>query len=163
VAVRKRKQRGLIPYAGWVLNGTLLESGNEAIDYVPIEAKIIEANETFNLISVAFDGWNAAQVVQRLKAADVNMEQFIQGPKSYHPAMQALEIAYLSGNFTHGNDPVLNWNASNIVARQDVNLNNAPDKKRSTEKIDDMCALLMGVAKSQGEKEPEPDYQMLFV
>lgn len=163
VAVRKRKQRGLIPYAGWVLNGTLLESGNEAIDYAPIEAKIIEANETFNLISVAFDGWNAAQVVQRLKAADVNMEQFIQGPKSYHPAMQALEIAYLSGNFTHGNDPVLNWNASNIVARQDVNLNNAPDKKRSTEKIDDMCALLMGVAKSIGEKEPEPDYQMLFV
>lgn len=162
VAVRKRKQRGLIPYAGWVLNGNLLESGNEAIDYAPIEAKIIEVHETFNLVSVGYDGWNAAQVVQRLNDANVKMEQFIQGPKSYHPAMQALEIAYLSGNFTHGNDPVLNWNASNLVARQDVNLNNAPDKKRSTEKIDDMCALLMGIGKSI-LKEPEPEYTMLFV
>jgi phage terminase large subunit-like protein len=148
VAVRKRTSRGLIPYAGWVQKGYLLESGNEAIDYRPIEEKIIEVNETFNLVSTGYDGWNAAQTVQRLRDAGVNMEQFIQGPKSYHPAMQALEIAYLNGRFAHGNDPVLNWNASNLVARVDVNLNQAPDKKKAAEKIDDMCALLMGVAQA---------------
>ena len=147
VAVRKRTQRGLIPYSGWVLKGLLLESGNQAIDYAPIEKKIIEVNETFNLQSVGYDGWNAAQTVQKLTDAGVKMDQFIQGPKSYHPAMQALEVAYLNGRFSHGNDPILNWNASNLVAREDANLNKAPDKKRASEKIDDMCALLMGVGR----------------
>lgn len=148
-AVKRREARGLIPYAGWVLKGYLIEAGDEAIDYRPIEDQIIWARENLNLVSVGYDGWNAAQVVQRLKAAGVTMEQFIQGPKSYHPAMQALEIAYLNGRLAHGNDPVLNWNASNLVARQDANLNNAPDKKRASEKIDDMCALLMGIGRLQ--------------
>lgn len=161
-AVRRRTTRGLIPYAGWILKGLLVESGNEAIDYAPIEAKIIEVQESFNLLSVGYDGWNASQTVQRLRAAGVSMEQFIQGPKSYHPAMQALEVAYLSGKFVHGNDAVLNWNASNIVAREDVNLNKAPDKKRAAEKIDDVCALLMSVGRLIADKQDETP-QLLFV
>lgn len=163
MAVRKRTQRGLIPYAGWVLKGILLESGVEAIDYKPIEDKIIEVHENFNLLAVGYDGWNASQTVQRLNAAGVNMQQFIQGPKSYHPAMQALEVAYLNGKFAHGNDPVLNWNAANMVARQDANLNNAPDKKRATEKIDDFAALLMGVGAGQVERDPPPKHQLIII
>lgn len=161
-AVRRRTTRGLIPYAGWVTKGYLLESGTEAIDYGPIEKQIIEVHETFNLVSVGFDLWNASQSVQRLNQAGVRMEQFIQGPKSYHPAMQALEIAYLNGRLAHGNDPVLNWNASNLVARVDANMNKAPDKKRATEKIDDFCALLMGVGRSIAEKPKQPKHQLFF-
>jgi phage terminase large subunit-like protein len=113
-------------------------------------------------VSVGYDAWNASQSVQRLNDAGVKMEQFIQGPKSYHPAMQALEVAYLNGKLVHGNDPVLNWNASNIVAREDANLNKAPDKKRAAEKIDDMCALLMAVGRTIVEKPKAPAYQILF-
>lgn len=147
-AVRQRTLRGLVPYAAWVQGKFLLESGDEAIDYTPIENQIIWAHENLNLQGVGYDGWNATQTVQRLKKANVPMVQFIQGPKSYHPAMQELEIAYLNGDLVHGNDPVLNWNASNLVARKDDNLNNAPDKRKSTEKIDDMCALLMATGMS---------------
>jgi phage terminase large subunit-like protein len=157
-AVRKRTARGLIPYAGWVQRGVLIESGVEAIDYAPIEEQIVLVNEQFNLQSVAYDGWNASQTNQRLSAAGVEMVQFIQGGKSYHPAMQALEIAYLNGKFAHGNDPVLNWNASNLIARQDANLNNAPDKKRAGDKIDDMCALLMAIGRSVAEQPAEKSF-----
>lgn len=161
-AVRRRTARGLIPYAGWVLKGYLLESGNEAIDYGPIEAQIQQVHETFDLRGVGYDGWNASQTAQRLRAAGVNMQQFIQGPKSYHPAMQALEVAYLNGRLAHGNDPVLNWNASNLIARTDVNVNQAPDKKRAAEKIDDMCALLMAEGTALGPAAEQPKYQMYF-
>jgi phage terminase large subunit-like protein len=163
IAVRKRVQRGLIPYGAWVERGVLIESGVEAIDYKPIEDRIIKIQETFNLLSVGYDGWNASQTVQRLNAANVKMEQFIQGPKSYHPAMQRLEVAYLTGKLAHGNDPILNWNASNIVARVDANLNQAPDKKRATEKIDDFCALLMAVGRSIAEKPAVAEHKLFFV
>ncbi len=163
IGVRRRKQRGLIPYQGWVDKGYLIESGNEAIDYADIEKVIIDASKVYNIKAIGYDSWNASQTVQRLMAENINMVQFIQGPKSYHPAMQALEVAYLSGNLVHGNDPILNWNASNLVSRQDANLNNAPDKRKSSEKIDDMVSLLMGIGVSIAEKEPEPEYKLFFV
>ena len=147
-AIRARTLRGLVPYQAWVDGGLLLESGNEVIDYTPIEERIQQVRTDFNLVACAYDGWNASQTVQRLKDSGVPMVQFIQGPKSYHPAMQRLELAYLGGKLAHGNDAVLNWNASNLVARQDQNLNGAPDKRKSTEKIDDMCALLMATGAS---------------
>ena len=73
------------------------------------------------------------------------MREFIQGTKSYHPAMKALEEHYISGKVAHGNDPVLNWCASNIVAKTDQNMNTAPDKKKSSDKIDDIVGLLMSI------------------
>jgi len=163
MAVRQRNARGLIPYQGWVDKGILIEAGESTIDYDVIEKNIIELNERFQIISVGYDSWNATQTVSRLTIAGVNMVQFIQGPKSYHPAMQALEVKYLDKKLIHGDDPVLNWNASNLVARQDVNLNNAPDKKKSTEKIDDMVALLMGLGLCVGEQETEPEFQAFFI
>jgi phage terminase large subunit-like protein len=62
--------------------------------------------------------------------------------------MQVLERAYISGQFAHGADPLLNWCASNLIARRDDNMNMAPDKKRSADKIDDMTALLMAIGVS---------------
>ena len=40
---------------------------------------------------------------------------------------------------------VLRWCASNLIPRYDANMNMAPDKRRSPDKIDDMAALYMGV------------------
>ena len=40
---------------------------------------------------------------------------------------------------------MLEWCASNMVAKTDQNLNTAPDKKKSADKIDDMVALLMAI------------------
>ena len=75
------------------------------------------------------------------------MIEFRQGTKSYHPAMQALERLYRSGKVQHGGDPVLTWCAANLVPRFDDNMNMAPDRKRSADKIDDMCAFLMALSR----------------
>jgi phage terminase large subunit-like protein len=68
--------------------------------------------------------------------------------------MKELERAYTSGKLRHGGDPVLAWCASNIVARTDVNVNMAPDKKRSPDKIDDISALLMAMGICVGAQAP---------
>jgi phage terminase large subunit-like protein len=57
---------------------------------------------------------------------------------------------------------VLNWNASNLVARRDQNMNSAPDKKKSQDKIDDMVALLMAIGMSTKDTEPPKKFQLLF-
>lgn len=147
-AVQQRTERGTVPYAGWIAAGQMEQTEGDVTDYAVIEAAVLEARERFNLQVVAFDSWNARDLVNRLMAEEVPMIEFVQGPKSYHPAMQALEMAYISGQLAHGGDPVLTWCASNLVARRDQNLNMAPDRKRSADKIDDMAALLMAIGVS---------------
>jgi phage terminase large subunit-like protein len=133
-------------------------------DYAVVERAVVEAHERFKIEMVAYDRWNAAEVTTRLVAAGVPMQEFIQGPKSYHPAMCEFERAYLSGALAYGVDPVLTWCASNLIVRTDQNLNLAPDKKKSSDKIDDIAALLMAFGAKMGEEpEPEPAFQCFFV
>lgn len=159
--VEQRKIRGLVPYHAWVAGGFLEEIPGEAIDEDVIAEAIIEAHKQFNIELLYYDPWNSQRIVPVLEASGMKLEKFIQGPKSYSPAVKALERAYISGKFCHGNDPVLNWCMSNIVMRTDANLNMAPDKKRSADKIDDGTALLMAFG-PQAEEQP-PDYSLLIL
>jgi phage terminase large subunit-like protein len=129
-----------------VASGHIEQTDGSVIDTDLIEQRILEDCARFNVQAVHYDPWNAKRLVAKLEAAGITMEPFIQGPKSYHPAMQEFERAYMSGNFAHGGDPVLTWCASNLVTRTDENMNNAPNKKKSPDKIDDMVAMLMAFA-----------------
>ena len=143
--VALRAQRNLVPYAGWVRAGHIIETPGDVTDYDVVMKKVMEVSQEFNLVKVGYDAWNAAQVAQKLTNEGIEMEMFIQGPKSYHPAMKYFEEAYCDKRFLHNSDPVLTWCASNLVPRTDQNMNMAPDKKRSADKIDDMTALLMAI------------------
>lgn len=159
-AVAQRTERGTVPYAGWVAAGLLEQTEGEVTDYAVIEQAVLDVHERFNLQSLAFDRWNATEMVSRLMAAEVPLVEFIQGTKSYHPAMVELERAYIGKRLVHDGDPVLAWCAANLVARKDVNLNMAPDKRRSADKIDDMTALLMalGVSLTTSTEQPIDDF-----
>lgn len=144
-AVASRTVRGTVPYAGWVERGLLLETEGNVIDSTEIERTIEECYRRFDIQTIAYDRWNATDIVTRLVEKNIPMIEFVQGTKSYHPAMQATEKAYIDGKLAHGGDPLLEWCASNLVAKTDQNLSQAPDKKKSGDKIDDMAALFMAV------------------
>ena len=160
-AVSQRTVRGTVPYAAWVGGGQLEQTDGETIDQAVVQEAIVEACLRFNVKSIGYDRWNASQVVKYLEGKRVPLEEFIQGPKSYHPAMQEFERAYIAGELAHGGDPVLGWCASNIVVRYDANLNMAPDKKRSGDKIDDMVALLMAIGVRARAKTT--DYKLFVI
>ena len=143
LAVQQRTERRSVPYASWVASHNLTQTEGDVADYNVIRETVIADWERFSPVKVAYDPWNATQLALELAEAGIEMEKFIQGPRSYHPAMQACEIAYISGNLRHAGDPILLWNAANLVPRYDANRNSAPDKKRSADKIDGMVALLM--------------------
>lgn len=162
-AIRHRTERGMVPYQAWVQAGWLIEAGEEVTDYDVIEQCILDAKERFDIQMIGYDLWNAQQLSKKLVDAGVPMQEFVQGAKSYHPAMKALEEAYIQGNLAHGNDPVLNWNASNLIARTDQNMNTAPDKKKSADKIDDMVSLLMGIGVSIQDIEQDAVPSMIIL
>lgn len=144
-AVAQRTTRGTVPYQRWVEAGLVEETPGITTDYAVIEAAIVEACSRFTVKAIAYDDWNAADLVTRLEKRELPLERFIQGPRSYHPAIQELDRAYVSGRLAHGGDEVLAWQAANLVVRRDENNNMAPSKKRAPDKIDDIAALLMAM------------------
>lgn len=152
--VKQRTEGGRTRYDGWVKEGWITQTEGDVTDYDVIRRQVGEDCARFNPSKIAYDPWNAAALVNGLTNDGLPMELFIQGPRSYNPAMKACDMAYRAGKLRHGGNPVLRWNMANLVARRDANLNEAPDRRRSSEKIDGACALFMcfGVALASVEQ-----------
>lgn len=148
-AVASRTERRSVPYQGWVESGYVTLIEGDTIDYDAIEAQLLADYEQFQPAVIAFDPWNSAALAQRLTDQGVPMAAFIQGAKSYNPAMKACEVAYMDRRLSHGGNPVLTWNMANVVPIHDSNMNIRPDRRRAPDKIDGACALFMAFGVAQ--------------
>ena len=114
-AARRRKERQSAGYYGWIESGWIVATEGDAIDYDVIRKTMLEDIATFQPSKIAYDPWNAQQFVTGLTNRRDRASCVYQGARSYNPAMQALEIAYTKGKLRHGGNPVLQWNAANLV------------------------------------------------
>lgn len=152
-AIAQRTESGRASYAPWVAQGIITQTTGDVTDYDVIQQEVTADAARFAPRKIGYDPWNAADLVNRLTAEGLPMEQFVQGFKSYNPAMKQCEMAYTSGLLNHGGDPVLRWNVSNVVPRYDANMNVAPDRKRSADKIDGATTLFMCYGLAIAEQE----------
>lgn len=141
----ERSRRDRVPYEAWVRQGFITATPGEVIDYDFIYAQIDEDAQAYDLQEIAFDRWGATKIVQSIEERGLTCVQFGQGFASMSPPMKELEKLIIGEKLAHGNHPVLTWMADNLVARVDPAGNIKPDKERSTEKIDGMVALIMGL------------------
>lgn len=154
--LQERVERSKVPYREWVERRYITATPGEVTDYAFIQRDIENALTDYQISEIGFDAWNATQLVTNLLALDAPMVQVVQGPRSFNAAMVELKRLVKSRRINHGGNPVLEWMASNMVARRDENMNRAPDKKRSGEKIDGMVAMLMGLARLMAHRDVKP-------
>lgn len=143
--IKPRTERANVPYETWHEQGFLIATPGAVTDYDYIEKDIDEALATYDLRQIGFDRWNSSQLINDLLEKEAPMVELAQGPRTFNPAMKEVERLLKSKHIDHGGNPVLQWMASNVVARKDVNENMAPDRKNSQEKIDGMVAMLMAI------------------
>ena len=74
------------------------------------------------------------------------------------PAAKELERLLLSRQLRHGNHPILSWCAGNVVVDVDANGNIRPSKRRSTERIDGISALVTALARVA----PTPAFRSVY-
>lgn len=151
-AVRQRTERRSVNYAGWVEAGYVTLCSGATNDFDQIQREVLGDIRTFQPRIIAYDPWNATQFVNGLIEGGVDVAtpefpeglmQFIQGPRSFSPAMKECETAYLNGNLRFGTDPVLTWHMANVVPTYDANMNVRPNKLKSPDKIDGAVTLFM--------------------
>ena len=142
-----RVKRDQVPYDVWARLGFITLTPGNVIDYDFIEAELMELAGRFRLGELAYDRYGASQISQHLQEAmgDEWVVPIGQGFISMSPPMKELGRLIASKQLAHGNNPVLNWMADNLVAREDAAGNIKPDKEKSREKIDGMVTLIMAI------------------
>lgn len=140
-----RCRRDHVLYDVWQKQGFIQTTEGNVIHYGFIEKFIERLGETYNIREIAYDRWNATQMVQNLEDMSFTMVPFGQGFKDMSPPSKELFKLLMEGNIIHGGNPVLKWMAGNVVMRQDPAGNIKPDKEKSVEKIDGIVASIMAL------------------
>lgn len=144
-----RQRNDSVPYRTWLDNGHVHATEGDWIDYTFIRKAINEAGERFNIQTIAYDPWNAAQLATQIKEEDgFDVAAFRQGHASMSEPTKELERLVFSGRLSDDKNPASRWMAGNMSVREDAAGNIKPDKEKSTERIDGMVALIMAIGTS---------------
>jgi len=146
--IRKRSQTDRAPYDVWARGGALTATEGNVVDYDVIREQIKALAALYPIKEIAYDRWNASQIVTQLQSDGANLVPLGQGFLSLSAPSKELEKLVLSGKLRHGAHPVLRWCVSNTVIEQDAAGNIKPSKRKSTERIDLTVALVMALARA---------------
>ncbi|BEP14803.1 terminase large subunit [Acidothermaceae bacterium B102] len=126
----------------WGREGFLTITPGDAVDYDAIEAHIARDAEDFQLQMFGFDPWNATQVVQHLEGGGLTAVKVPQTVARLNDPCKELERQLANRAINHGGHPVLRWHADNVELDITPDGLMKPSRKRSTEKIDGIAALV---------------------
>jgi phage terminase large subunit-like protein len=157
--IRERVKRDRVPYDMWLKQGLVIATPGDVIDYDFIIEHVKKDGKVFKIKEIAFDRWGAVSISTQLSGAGFQMVQFGQGFASMSAPMKELEKIMLTGELQHNDNPVLSWMAHNVVARIDPAGNIKPDKEASTEKIDGIVSLIMGLDRAMRAGNASSVYQ----
>jgi phage terminase large subunit-like protein len=146
--MRERSTRDRVPYEVWARQGLVRTTPGNVVDYAWIEKDILEFAERHKVEEIAYDQWNATEIIQRLTDAGLVMVPTRQGFASMSGPMKQTEALVYAGKLHHGGNPVLRWMADNVQASVDPAGNLKPDKGKSRERIDGIVALIMAIGRA---------------
>lgn len=158
-----RSRRDRVPYDQWLKHGDLTATSGKVVDYEAVRQTLHDWAAEFDLREIAFDPWNATDLVTRLQEQDgFTCVPMRQGFNSLSAPTKSLEKAILSKTLRHDGHPILRWNISNISVESDPAGNIKISKKVSTERIDGVAALVMAIdLMDRNDKAKPPEFQMM--
>jgi phage terminase large subunit-like protein len=146
--IGKRERKDRVPYAEWTRQGYVYTTPGNVVDYDFIRAKIKELSERFRIAEVVIDRWNATHLSTQLMGDGFTVVPWGQGFSSQSTPTKELMNLLLAGRVRHGGNPVLRWMASNVAVEEDAAGNLKPSRRRSSERIDGIVALINAMGRS---------------
>ena len=152
----KTERKYAIPYRHWHRTGYVDYTEGNEVDQQAIRKKLNELRETYPIIEIGYDEWNALELGRQLREEDgFEMVVVRQGSRSLSDPAKTLRAKIYSKTIEHGGNPVLHEHNTHTVMKVDENGNIQPSKKKSTGKIDGMVATITGLARAllRGEQK----------
>jgi phage terminase large subunit-like protein len=155
-----------VSYDLWVQQGFLKLTPGCVTDYEFVEQQIVDIHAKYSLSEIAFDRYNANELVQRLmQKHGVFMVEHGQGTVSMSYPIKEFYRLIAGREFVHGNNPVLSWMIDNLVVKSDPNGNlrcMKPDNPMSPRKIDGAVASIMAWGRAAAHPQEESSGVSVF-
>jgi phage terminase large subunit-like protein len=129
----------------WAAAGWLTVTEGNVIDYEAIRVALRADAEAYDIAAIGYDRWGATQLSTQLLDEGFPVIQVGQGFASMSAPTKELLRLVAAGTYRHGGNPVVTWQAGNLITRTDAAGNLKPDKARSAEKIDSIVAGVMAL------------------
>ena len=155
---KKRSERDGVDYVTWKNQGHIIATEGDVADYNFIKEKINELSKKYRLQSIAYDRWNASQLVIDLQNDGANMSPFGQGFVSMSAPTKELEKLIIGKQIIHNDNPCMNWMLSNVAIQEDPAGNIKIAKNKSKEKVDGLVALVMALGEIMTEENTDSVY-----
>jgi phage terminase large subunit-like protein len=147
-SITQRSQQDRVPYAQWADEGWLTATPGNVVDYTYIEARLHALMARYQVEAIAVDPWNARGMIAKWFQDGMPIIEMGQTMAHLSSASKALERLVLSRQLRHDGNPLLRWCVGNAVADLDGNSNIKPSKRKSTERIDGVSAIVTGLARA---------------
>lgn len=155
----QRTKRDKVPYDIWTREKYITTTPGDIIDYTWIRHELKEDKKKYEIKEVAYDPHNARQLMLQIRDEDdFEIIEIAQNWGMSEPAKD-LEVKIASKQIAYNTNPVLRWMADNVVVHIGPSGNYKPDKRKSTEKIDGIIALIMALHRATINTDSTSKYE----
>lgn len=155
LSAKLRSKRDKVPYLDWAKQGFLTLTPGNSVDYDYLINDILALNKKINIKMIGYDPWNSLEVAKKLSNENIDCVQIRQGFASLSEPLKEYQIRVLNQTLKHNNNPIFRWCNSNLVVAMDARENIKPDKRKSSERIDAISALVTAIATKNGIEKPK--------
>lgn len=137
----------------WITTKRIASASGDQVDFMDVENRIVSNSKEYQVLTWAFDRQFALVVGQRLQEIHaLTMFEFTQKPHHYNEPFRKFSAMLTQSRVVggkkvplikHNGDPVMAWQAGNLVVVKNAQDHWMPDKSGSPFKIDAMVAILM--------------------
>ncbi len=149
-------------YRRWRDEGFLIETPGARTDYRYLQDDLLEWDEKLKIQGIGYDPHEAEMLMQEIRE-HVNerypVVEITQTPANLSAPMKEFEALYTNNELLHDGDPVLTWQASNVILKSTKTKKITPHKERDANKIDGIVAAIMAIKMATGVEEAPSVYE----
>ena len=143
-------------YQRWQAEGWLTSTIGARTDYRYLMDDLLAMSERFKIQELAYDPHEAEMLMQEIREkVSFPCIEINQSPAMISEPMKEFEALYLSEKLHHNGDPLLAWQASNVILRSTKTKSFYPSKERVENKIDGIMATIMALSRAKLDDSAE--------
>lgn len=141
-------RRDHVDYRDLARRGLITLTPGSVVDHDRVRNDILALRDRYRIEEIAFDPWNATQMMTQLRGDGLTVVEHRQGFGSMSGASKEFERLVVGGTLRHGGNALLRWNAANVAIDTDPAGNIKPTKAHSTGRIDGIVAAIMACGRA---------------
>lgn len=139
------EKRFALQYSEWKRAGALTITPGNVTDYDYITNDIMEVSQRVNIISIAYDSWNAISWAAQMEEKGMPLSPFSQALGNFNRPTREMERLLLSHKVRIDNNVITRHCFRNVTLAHDRNGNVKPTKQYAEKKVDGTIAILQSL------------------